>query len=89
MFRLTIPINMEEAFFCRECVAQCELCGSWIHTDQIHRAINRRGRIVRLCEHCHTSATGTCGLCSSREICQIINAGRFCPHVEYAAAAAA
>lgn len=88
-----VPIDdaryMEEAFFCQECVAQCELCGSWIHADEVHQAINRRGRNVRLCEHCHTSATGSCGLCSSREICQIINAGRFCPHVEYAEAAAA
>ena len=89
----TIPIDdahyMEEAFFCRECVAQCELCGSWIRGAEVHQAISRSGRIIRLCEHCHTSATGTCDLCSSREICQIINAGRFCPHTEYAVAAAA
>ena len=80
---------MEEAFFCRDCVMRCEMCGSWIRGAEIHQAISRSGRIVRLCEHCHTSATGTCGLCSSREICQIINAGRFCPHVEYAVAAVA
>jgi hypothetical protein len=59
------------------------MCGSWIRGIEIHQAISRSGRMVRLCEHCHTSATGTCGLCSSREICQIINAGRFCPHAEY------
>ena len=80
---------MDDAFFCRDCVAQCELCGSWIRGAEVHQAISRSGRIVRLCEHCHTSATGTCDLCSSREICQIINAGRFCPHTEYAVAAAA
>ena len=88
-----VPIDvahyMEEAIFCREYVAQCELCGSWIHADEAHQAISRRGRIVRLCEQCHTSATGNCGLCSSREICQIINAGRFCPHVEFTGSAAA
>ena len=80
---------MDGAFFCQDCVAQCELCGSWIRGAEVHQAISRGGRIVRLCEHCHTSATGTCDLCSSREICQIINAGRFCPHTEYAVAAAA
>ena len=80
---------MDGAFFCQDCVAQCELCGSWIRGAEVHQAISRSGRIVRLCEHCHTSATGTCDLCSSREICQIINAGRFCPHTEYAVAAAA
>ena len=80
---------MEEAFFCRDCVTRCEMCGSWIRGAEVHQAISRSGRIVRLCEHCHTSATGTCGLCSSREICQIINAGRFCPHAEYTMAAAA
>lgn len=79
---------MDEAFFCNECVAQCDVCHTWIQGAGLHQVINRHGQAVRLCEACHSTATGDCVTCSSREICQIINANRFCTRMEYTAAAA-
>lgn len=75
-----IPINSELEFILDN--------DTWIQGAGLHQVINRHGQVVRLCEACHSTATGDCVTCSSREICQIINANRFCTRMEYTAAAA-
>ncbi len=80
---------VEGAYYCGECMVRCNHCGILLRRSQLRTAINRAGRIVRLCEQCYVGTEERCGLCGSRDICQIIGGERFCPNVEYAAAAEA
>ncbi len=78
----------EGAYYCNDCMVRCDCCGTLVRRGQLQPAIRRSGRMAQLCERCYTDTTEHCGQCSSREICQIVRAERFCSRVEYAAAAA-
>ena len=80
--------HVDGAYYCTKCTARCDCCGTLVRRGQLQSAIRRSGRMAQLCEQCFANTTEHCGQCSSREICQIVRAERFCSRVEYAAAAA-
>ena len=78
---------LDGAYFCGECISPCDCCGELKRGGELRAAVKRGGRIVRLCERCYSTETAGCASCGSREICRIIDGGRFCSRADYAAAA--